>query len=143
MLTKCQTLCEHVYIWKFTSVIPLFDKLQDLLVGGVGEERPEMGEETVEGFFWGARAGAGGAAMKLLGRGKQRPAPAVFATMLVCWIDEILRDDTTGHLQTSDIAIEAAAHFRPVKTAGCSQLSGDERTLLLQGEQHGLFDGTL
>ena len=102
-----------------------------------------MGQEASEGLFGGARTFARGSAMKLFWGVEQGPAPAVFATMLVCGIDEILRDDPASHLQTSDVAIELTAHLRTIKATGCSQFTSNQRTLFLQGKQDGLVDRTL
>ena len=90
-----------------------------------------MSEEAIEGLFGGARTFARGFAMKLFGSCEQGPAPAVFTTMFIRGIDEILRDDPTGHLQTGDVAIKLTSHLRAIKTTGCAQLASNQRTLLL------------
>ena len=102
-----------------------------------------MGHEPIKGFFWCSRALAGLPTMKLLGGCQQRPAPAVFVAMLVSWIDEILRHDATGHLQTSDVAVELAAHLGPRKATGSTQFTRDQRPLFLQSEEDSFLDGTL
>ena len=48
----------------------LFDEFQYLLVGGIGEEDLEVGEEALEGFLWSSRTLAGLAAMQLFWGGK-------------------------------------------------------------------------
>ena len=63
--------------------------------------------------------------------------------MFIHRIDEIFRDDPASHLQASDVAIELTTHLWTIKTTGCSQFASDQRTLLLQGKQDGLIDGTL
>ena len=60
--------------------------------------------------------------------------------MLVTRIDEILGDDAASHLQTGDAVVEAAAHLRPGKPTGGTQLASNEAPLFLKCQQDGLFD---
>ena len=78
-----------------------------------------MGKEAIEGLFGGASTFARGSAMKLFWGVEQGPAPAVFATMFVCGVDEILRNDPASHLQTSDVAIELTTHLWTIETTCC------------------------
>ena len=99
-----------------------------------------MVEDAVEGLLGGAVALAGVAAEELLGRGEQRPSPAVLVAVLVAGIDEVLGDDAAGHLQAGDVAVEAAAHPGLGESAQASQVTGDEAAVLTQGHEDGLLD---
>ena len=90
-----------------------------------------MGEEAVEGFLWGTGIVAGFATKETLWCGEERPAPTVFAIVFVAGIDKVFGDDATGHLQTGDVTIEAAAHLGARKAAGCTQFAGNETLVLL------------
>ena len=61
---------------------------------------------------------AGAAAIQLFGCREERPSPPVFIAVFVNRIDEVLCDKAAGHLQTCDIAVEAASHLRTVEAAG-------------------------
>ena len=77
-----------------------------------------------------------------LGSGEQRPAPAVFLSMLVARVDKVLGNDATLHLQAGDIGVEATAHFGPGEATHGTQLTRDEAAVFLQREQDGFFNRT-
>ena len=63
--------------------------------------------------------------------------------VLIEGVNEIFSDDAALHLQTGDVAIEAAAHLRACETTGGAELAGNETALLTKGEEDGLFDAAL
>ena len=121
----------------------LSDEVLKLLVGGMGQESLEVGQNAVVGLLW--RTGAVGAvwAKESFWRGEQRPPPAVFVTVLVGGIDEVLSNDEAGHLQAGNIAVELAAHFGAIETAGGTELAGNEAAMLTKNGEDGVVNGTL
>ena len=81
-------------------------------------------------------------AKETLGSGEERPAPAVFLSMLVARVDKILGHDAALHLQAGDIGVEATAHFGPGEATHGTQLTRDEAAVFLQREQDGFFNRT-
>ena len=78
----------------------------------------EMSEQTVVGLFRGARTRACISSVKGFWSRQQRPSPTIFPAMLVSGIDEVFYDDTTCHLESSDISIELTTHFGTVEATG-------------------------
>lgn len=95
-------------------------------VGGLRQHLVQVVEHFRERLLGSAWATACLAAVELLGRGEQRPSPAVFTVVPVARIHEILGHNAALHLQACDIGIEAAAHFRTREAACRTQLASDE-----------------
>mgnify|MGYP007069903741 CR=1 FL=1 len=110
-------------------------KLQKLLLATAGKQLFHVLQHAPEGFPGRATTLAGLAAHQPLGRGQQRPSPAIFAIVLVHRVDEVLGDDATGHLQTGDVSIEATAHLRTREAAGSTQLARNHTATLFQSQQ--------
>ena len=109
----------------------LFQYLEELFVGGLGKDDLQVGEDALEGFFGSAGALGGSAAIEALGCGEERPSPAVLTTVTVEGIHKILGNNTGGHLQAGDIAIELTTHLRTGETTLGAQLAGNQTALLL------------
>ena len=101
----------------------------NLFVGGLGDDGFEVIEDALIGLLRGAGALAHVAGVELLGGGEQRPAPTVLAIVLIDGIDKIFGNDSGGHLQTGDVAIELAAHLGAIETAGSTELASNETAL--------------
>ena len=102
-----------------------------------------VGEDALEGFFGSARTLVSIATVKALGRGEKRPAPAVFATVTIVRIHKIFGNNTGGHLQAGDIAIELTTHLRTGETTLGAQLAGNQAAFLLEGKENSLVDTAL
>ena len=102
----------------------------DLFVCGMGEKGVEMVCQPLVRFLWCAVAAAGLASEECLGSRQQRPAPAIFMTMTVGRVYEVLGNDIATHLQAGDIAVESAAHLGTIETTGGTQFAGDETAVL-------------
>lgn len=95
-------------------------------VGGLRQHLVQVVEHFRERLLGSAWATACLAAVELLGRGEQRPSPAILMIVPVARIHEILGHNEALHLQARDVGIEAAAHLRTGETACCTQLASDE-----------------
>ena len=102
-----------------------------------------MREDALERFVGCAGADAGFTAIKLFGRGEQRPSPSIGTIVAIARVDEVFGDNASGHLQTGDIGIETTAHLGSCEAAGSAQLTGDKAAVLLQSHEDALLDGTL
>ena len=100
----------------------------------------QVGADAVKGLLGSAATLAGIVTIEQLGGSKQRPPPAVLAAVTVGGIDKVLGDDAGGHLETGDVAVEAAAHLRTVEAAEGAQFAGDEAAVLGEGQQDGLLN---
>lgn len=109
----------------------LFQHFKELFVGGLGADGLHVGEDALEGFFGGAGALGGSAAIEALGCGEERPSPAVLTTVTVEGIHKIFGNDTGGHLQAGNVAIELTTHLRTGETTLAAQLAGNQTALLL------------
>ena len=90
-----------------------------------------MGHDSLEGLLGRMLAQAGLSSVQLFRGSEQRPSPAIFASVPVSRIDEVLGNDAAGHLQTGDICIEAAAHVGSREAAGGTQFAGNQTALFL------------
>lgn len=113
------------------NIILLFQHFKELFVGGLGADGLHVGEDALEGFFGSAGALGGSATIEALGCGEERPSPAVLTTVTVEGIHKIFGNDTGGHLQAGNVAIELTTHLRTGETALAAQLAGNQTALLL------------
>ena len=109
----------------------LFQYLEELFVGGLGKDDLQVGEDALEGFFGSARTLGGIATIEALRCGEERPAPTVLTTVTIERIHKIFGNNTGGHLQAGDLAIELTSHLRTGETTLGAQLAGNQTALLL------------
>lgn len=115
----------------------------NLLVACLGTNGLEMIKDALIGLLRGAGALAHLAGVELLGGGEQRPTPTVLVVVLIYGIDKIFGNNSGGHLQTGDVAIELAAHLGAIEAAGGAQLARNQTAMLGQGKKDSLVDTAL
>lgn len=100
-------------------------------VGGLRQHLVQVVEHFRERLLGSAWATACLAAVELLGRGEQRPSPAVLTVVPVARIHEIFGNYAASHLKASNVGIKAAAHFRTREAECRTQLASDEAPVSL------------